>query len=251
MRNDLLGKGAATASTNRYDEVREHLRAALKGRVADPNDLELAATSYAFWTCAASVRTDAEKSAILNQMVERAAALAAEEGEAERAEIALLRNVLSALSGTGLLLDIGAGWGRFAPLYRESGLTAVCVEPQMLGARLMQRAGIAGIAAAGEALPFPDNSFGVVVIGWVLHHRLPAVDARALLLEASRVLRTEGHLISIEPVREDFTIDHWLELMRSPGVGIAVEQCHEFHKMAGAPSGPERHTLLVGAKSRA
>jgi ubiquinone/menaquinone biosynthesis C-methylase UbiE len=51
----------------------------------------------------------------------------------------------------------------------------------------------------GKDLPFPENSFDVVLIAYVLHH---AKDAISLLREAKRVSR--GKVIIFEDLAEDF-----------------------------------------------
>src|SRR5690606_28224178 len=105
------------------------------------------------------------------------------------------------------VLEIGCGTGFFllnlaqAGVVGEAhctdiatGMVAVCVEN---GARL--GIPVHGRVADAEALPFPDDSFDLVVGHAIVHH-LP--DVAGALAEARRVLRPGGRLvIAGEPTR--------------------------------------------------
>lgn len=85
-------------------------------------------------------------------------------------------------------LEIGVGTGRFAQaLGVEFG-----IDPAVGALRLAERRGIQVKQARGEALPFPDATFaGVLIIATLCF----ADDALALMREAARVLRPNGHLL--------------------------------------------------------
>ncbi len=84
----------------------------------------------------------------------------------------------------GTVLELGSGAGfceRFIP-----GLITSEVFPSP-GVQIVLDA---------QALPFPDESLGAIVLTDVMHH---VPDVRAFLAEASRCLRTGGKIIMIEP----------------------------------------------------
>ncbi|RLC59853.1 MAG: hypothetical protein DRI80_11950 [Chloroflexota bacterium] len=152
-----------------YDRTRRRLREVLTGRLPGGIGLENILTSYAYWVCTSVTRRSADWEETLREYADIALRRAADESEAERREIALLRREL--MRARGPLLDVGAGWGRLAPLYDELGLQAVYVEPATLGTQLMRRGSLSRIVrSVGERLPFADGTFRTTVIGWVLHH---------------------------------------------------------------------------------
>lgn len=85
-------------------------------------------------------------------------------------------------------LEVGVGTGRFAQaLGVEFG-----IDPAAGALRFAERRGIQVKQARGEALPFPDGTFGGVLMIATLCF---ADDAAALFREAARVLRADGHLL--------------------------------------------------------
>ena len=69
-----------------------------------------------------------------------------------------------------------------------------------------ERKGLPTVAADAQHLPFPEESFDVVMLVSMLHH----VDDRAsVLVEARRILRTGGRLALMVYTREDIA-DLWL-----------------------------------------
>jgi ubiquinone/menaquinone biosynthesis C-methylase UbiE len=85
-------------------------------------------------------------------------------------------------------LEVGVGTGRFAQaLGVEFG-----IDPAAGALRLAERRGIQVQQARGETLPFPDASFGAVLMIATLCF---ADDAPALFREAARVLYPGGHLL--------------------------------------------------------
>jgi SAM-dependent methyltransferase len=235
-----------------YDRTRRRLRDALAGRLSAKTDVESTVTAYAYWVCTAVRRRGADWEAALHDYIERVLRDEAREAEAEQREVALLRRELHIVPGCGPLLDVGAGWGRLAPLYDELGLQAVCVEPSELGVRLMRRNRLGRIVrSAGEVLPFPAATFPAALIGWVLHHHAPEVDAAGILREVARVLVAGGWLFSIEPLGADFDMDRWTELLTRRDVGIELCGAEEFFRMPDAQGGVERYTLVIGRTSAA
>lgn len=85
-------------------------------------------------------------------------------------------------------LEVGVGTGRFAQaLGVEFG-----IDPAAGSLRLAEQRGIKVTPARGEALPFADGSFAGVLVLTTLCF---ADDAPALIREAARVLRPDGHLL--------------------------------------------------------
>ena len=162
------------------------------------------------------------------EFAEDARQRAADECEAERREIEVLRRELAGAQGP--LLDVGAGWGRMVSLYRELGLRSVCVEPDALGVCLMRRDGVHRVArAAGEALPFVAGAFSTLVLGWVVHHNSPKLDATRIMAQLRRVAAPGATLISIEPLSARFDETAWMELLE--GAGFEVDHVERFYEM--------------------
>ncbi|MBC7226332.1 MAG: class I SAM-dependent methyltransferase [Thermoflexales bacterium] len=229
----------------RYDRTRERLREALAGQLSPDVDLEWAVTAYAYWVCYDMVRRAADWEETLQEHVALACQDAATEAEAERAEMAALRRALA--DARGPLLDVGAGWGRLAPLYQERGLDIVYVEPMSLGARLMRRSRFPKVVrSTGEALPFTDGVFVSAVIAWVLHHRPPEVNATGILREVARVMAPGSLLFSIEPLRAEFGPDRWVGLLQGAGFHVRHLECFFEGELAG---GMEQQALAVAVRT--
>jgi len=126
------------------------------------------------------------------------------------------------------VLEIGCGTGFFllnlaqAGVVGEAhctdiatGMVAVCVEN---GARL--GIPVHGRVADAEALPFPDDSFDLVVGHAIVHH-LP--DVAGALAEARRVLRPGGRLvIAGEPTRAGDRVAAQVKRLARMGVKLAA-----------------------------
>lgn len=115
--------------------------------------------------------------------------------------------VVAADSAAGeTLLDVGSGYGAFVLSCRRHGLDAVGYElatfevdiSRQRLARKYPAADSAAVFRKGDAgeLPFPDNAFGIVTLFNVLEH---VPDYRAVLAEATRVLRPSGKLVVVCP----------------------------------------------------
>lgn len=101
----------------------------------------------------------------------------------------------------GRTLDLGTGTGRNLPLL-AAGARAVAVDPYVWNLRRARRRapGVPLVRARGEALPFKDGAFDVVLSGLVL---CSVDDPPAALRELRRVLRPGGALRLLEHVRAD------------------------------------------------
>ncbi len=98
------------------------------------------------------------------------------------------------------VLDVGCGTGTGLVPYVEAGCSATGVEvsPVMFDkamARLGDRAGLH--LTDGEALPFEDGAFDLVLTSMVLHE-IPAEARPRFVSEMARVARPDGHLLFID-----------------------------------------------------
>lgn len=91
----------------------------------------------------------------------------------------------------GRVLEIGCGTGQFAASVTDAApsvdYVATDASPVMVEATLSR--GVDAQRADAESLPFPDDSFDVVVAAWMLYH---VSDLAGALREVRRVLRPGG-----------------------------------------------------------
>lgn len=111
-------------------------------------------------------------------------------------EVQAIRELV-ALTGRRVL-EVGCGSGRVSAGLAPSAQIFIGVDPDAAAIAQAARAVPAAIfqTGTGEALPFADASFDVVLFTLSLHHQSPAQALR----EAARVLRPAGHVLVIEPV---------------------------------------------------
>ncbi len=225
-----------------YDLTVRRLHAALAGRLPSAADLLGTATAYAYWVCMGASKPGADWDQILNEYIDDALRNAAAEWESVCREAGALRRALD--QARGPVLDVGAGWGRLAPLYEEAGLQALYVEPALLGIRLMRRQGLGPLVCAkGERLPCASRTFLTTIIGWVLHHGSEGADAASILSEAARVSAPGGTLISVEPLYQGFTQQEWLGLITR--AGFVVNDLHQFYERLSRRGRLELHMMAV------
>lgn len=112
---------------------------------------------------------------------------------------AVLRKVRETLAG-GRVLDLGCAQGNFGLLLAECGYDVVAVDLRkafLEYARLKhERGAFTAVAASGDALPFPEDEFDLVLWGEVIEH---VAFPEQFLSEISRVLRAGGHLLLTTP----------------------------------------------------
>jgi ubiquinone/menaquinone biosynthesis C-methylase UbiE len=113
----------------------------------------------------------------------------------------------------GEVLEIGAGTGASLTHY-EQATRVVALEPDAsMAKRLPAKAAAAkvpveAVEASAEAIPFPDESFDVVVSAFML---CSVVDPSAVLAEAQRVLKPGGRLVLLEHVLAEGPMARWQE----------------------------------------
>lgn len=97
------------------------------------------------------------------------------------------------------ILDIGCGTGEFCGLFSSLCYVGIDVSDSYIKFAKKHYPEYTFKCQDGRSLEFLDKSFYYVLINGVIHH-MNDIDAQAILLEASRVLRTSGMLILIESV---------------------------------------------------
>ncbi|MCD6725621.1 MAG: class I SAM-dependent methyltransferase [Solirubrobacteraceae bacterium] len=172
----------------------------------------------------------------------------------------------------GDVLEIGAGTGLNLAAYPRQGIARLVLsEPnpamrRQIDARLGDApAPVEIVAARGEELPFPDESFDTVVGTLVL---CEPPDPARVLDEIARVLRPGGRYLFVEHVRSDQpriarAQDRWTPIWRTVSGG-----CHpnrdtlatieasgldvERHRLGSFPGAPRiSRPLLSGSAVRA
>lgn len=97
----------------------------------------------------------------------------------------------------GPALDVGCGTGALAARLAELGYDMVGVDPSEGMLRVLEEktSGVRAVRASGLALPFPDDSFDLVLSVAVMHHIAAADDVRRTLAEMVRVTRRGGRVL--------------------------------------------------------
>ncbi|MDX6431939.1 MAG: hypothetical protein QOE54_4305 [Streptosporangiaceae bacterium] len=112
-------------------------------------------------------------------------------------ELRILREAGVGTSGSGPLLEIGAGSGAVTRRLRDAlpglPLIAADIDPDLLA--YAADSGATLLVADGARLPLPDASVGSVLLRYVLQH---VADPSAVLAETRRVLRPGGSIAVTE-----------------------------------------------------
>lgn len=100
------------------------------------------------------------------------------------------------LGASGPILDAGCGTGTLAGQFREAGFHVVGLDLSLRMLDVMRtEEEILGVCGQSHQLPFPDESFGVVICVAVLHHVVDAELIAATIRDMVRVTRVGGHTI--------------------------------------------------------
>jgi ubiquinone/menaquinone biosynthesis C-methylase UbiE len=94
-------------------------------------------------------------------------------------------------------LDVGCGTGVLAERLQAAGFDMSGADPSdgMLEVLRSRAPGIEAVQASGTSLPWPDDSFDLVLCVAVMHHVADAADVRATLGEMVRVARAGGRVL--------------------------------------------------------
>jgi SAM-dependent methyltransferase len=100
-------------------------------------------------------------------------------------------------SPRGRALDVGCGTGALAARMAESGYEVTGIDPSegMLAVLRSRAPGVTGVRGTGTSLPFPDDSFDLVLSVATMHHIGDAGDVRRTLAEMVRTARPSGRVV--------------------------------------------------------
>jgi ubiquinone/menaquinone biosynthesis C-methylase UbiE len=141
------------------------------------------------------------------------------------------------------VLDVGCGTGSLTiaaarAVGRTGGVTGVDPSIEMIG-RARSKARRAGVgvdflATAGEALPFPDEAFDVVLMSLVLH-QLPSDALHGAMFQVRRVLAPGGRLFVVDlgtPVPGQRTV-HSHGTRAAGGTPFSLDRLETFFEHLG------------------
>ena len=123
-----------------------------------------------------------------------------------RAKWAWISHALPSLTPTTRLLDLGAGEGFVGAAARAASGAQV----QLCDVTDFNQTALPHVVGDGRTVPFPDGSFDVVVLAFVLHH---AADPEQVLREVHRVLAPGGRVAVLESVAETRRDDRVLHVL--------------------------------------
>jgi 2-polyprenyl-6-hydroxyphenyl methylase/3-demethylubiquinone-9 3-methyltransferase len=102
------------------------------------------------------------------------------------------RAVPAATREGAVLVDLGCGGGLLAPFIREKGYRHIGVDLTLSALRAALPHGVVSLQADVGALPLPNASADVVVLGEILEH---VADHASVVAEGCRILRPGGTLV--------------------------------------------------------
>jgi len=154
--------------------------------------------------------------------------------------------------GEDRVLDLACGTGDFLRLLAARGLEPVGLDLSELMLRQAPRA-FPRVQAAGEALPFADASFDVVVSGFAIRN---FASVGEVIAEVARVLRPGGRFGIIEVAEPSWRVARWVHgayfRHLAPLIGWAVGGDREAYRylpasVAFLPSPAEMARMLVAS----
>jgi SAM-dependent methyltransferase len=144
------------------------------------------------------------------------------------AYLPLERQILEELPPGATILDLGCGDGSHMHLLGGGG--RVFGSDVSLAPLLEARKSGPVVVADGQRLPFADRAFDLVHVSHVLHH---AHDFRAVLLEASRVLKPAARLVLVETC-EDNPLMRMARALRPAWESVPVRSRFRYRELLQA-----------------
>jgi SAM-dependent methyltransferase len=97
----------------------------------------------------------------------------------------------------GAALDVGCGTGALAARLAAAGYRMTGIDPSegMLEVLRARAPGVRAVRGSGDSLPFPDDSFDLVLSVAVMHHIADPDKVGRTLAEMVRVAKPAGHLL--------------------------------------------------------
>lgn len=156
--------------------------------------------------------------------------------EYERARPSYPREAVDWLvpDGARVVLDLGAGTGKFTRSLVALGLDVIAVEPDdvMRAALVDALPSVRTVKGTAESIPLPDVSVDVITAAQSWHW----VDESRALPEAARVLKSGGSLALVWNIRDESV--PWVEKLGEIMGGSAAETAMQQGVTIGAPFGP-------------
>jgi SAM-dependent methyltransferase len=128
----------------------------------------------------------------------------------------------------GALIDVGAGEGRYLPVWMRSFPDARILASEISELASQRSAAryptVEHVVADAQTLPFPDQSFDAVVSVEVIEH---VPDGRAMLTECHRVLKPGGWAVVSTPCGNRGSLE-WCRARLSGNLGRGIDDGVHF-----------------------
>ncbi len=190
----------------------------------------------------------------------------------ERAIADVLRKNFSSLSNLRVL-DIGCGSGGLLRFFASIGmvpdqLTGIDLVPSRISAaHKLAPPGVSFLVGNGETLPYPNQSFDLIVQSTVFSSILDGQLRKSVASEMMRVLRNGDHILWYDMYRSRNNTLHKLPIpeIRELFPGMQIKQLHRLHPIYATrilsygrfiteiwenlPGLPKTHNLILLQKS--
>lgn len=103
------------------------------------------------------------------------------------------------------LLDLGAGSGLLSAYFASKGANVTSADRDVEEFK----ADLPFVSIDGQALPFADNSFDIIIFNHVIEHVGEEPAQLAILAEIARILRADGRLYIAAPTKWAFMEPHY------------------------------------------
>jgi SAM-dependent methyltransferase len=170
--------------------------------------------------------------------------------EAQKYNRFLTNLVLKHRSGTGTMLDFGAGLGTFSGMLRERGFDVDCVEVDKAECAILQQK---GFKVFQDTAAIADESYDYVFSLNVFEH---IEQDEAAMKECSRILRPGGRALTYVPAFQvlygdmDRKVEHFRRYTRRSLADLADASCMTVVKTEYVDFAGYFATLLFNATSK-